>query len=142
MKLMPLATEYMNEMVIVMRSFRTKLGRILKTATLCVCLAFSTHSSVYAVNFVGANGVVEATGFSNSKGFSDAKGFSDVRSSGVYQLAQGGGVKSRSEVIREVKRRYNAEVLRISYDEARKVYRVRVLMRNGKVRNITVSARR
>jgi len=136
MKLMPLATEYMNEMVIVMRSFRTKLGRIVKTATLCVCLAFSTHSSVYAVNFVGAKGVVDA------KGFSNAKGFSDVRSSGVYQLAQGGGVKSRSEVIREVKRRYNAEVLRISYDEARKVYRVRVLMRNGKVRNITVSARR
>lgn len=75
-------------------------------------------------------------------GTAAAIGYEDARISSEFHLAQSGDLKSRSEVIREVKRRYRAEVLRISFDEARKVYRVRVLMPNGKVRNLTVSARR
>ena len=51
-------------------------------------------------------------------------------------------LRSRSDVMQEVKRRYNAEVLKISLDERQQVYRVRVLMPNGKVRNLTISARR
>lgn len=58
------------------------------------------------------------------------------------RLSQSNNVRSRSDVMREVKQRYNAEVLRIELDEKRMVYRVRVLMPNGKVKNITVSARR
>ncbi len=62
----------------------------------------------------------------------------------VIELSQKGrsSLKSRSDVIAEVKRRYNAEVLKISLDERQQVYRVRVLMKNGKVRNLQVSARR
>ena len=49
-------------------------------------------------------------------------------------------MRSRSEVVQEVKRRYNAEVLKISLNQSRSSYNVRVLMPNGKVRNLKVSA--
>lgn len=64
---------------------------------------------------------------------------------GTLEYAQNGAdnLRSRSDVMQEVKRRYkNAEVLRIFLDERQQVYRVRVLMPNGKVRNLTISARR
>lgn len=50
--------------------------------------------------------------------------------------------RSRSEVMREIKRRYDAKVLKISLNKKREIYNVRVLMPSGKVRNIQVSARR
>lgn len=59
------------------------------------------------------------------------------------QLSQKKKVRSRSDAIREVKSRYNnAEVLRIKLNEKSMVYQVRVLMPNGKVKNVTVSATR
>jgi len=61
---------------------------------------------------------------------------------GERQYSQRDNVRSRSEVIREVKERYKAEILRIEYKERSKAYKVRVLMPNGKVRNLTISARR
>lgn len=51
-------------------------------------------------------------------------------------------VISQSEVIRQVKDRYDAEVLRISLSKDRRYYKVRVLMPNGKVKNIQVNAQR
>lgn len=61
---------------------------------------------------------------------------------GEMEYAQSGDVRSRSEIIREVKDRYDAEILRIEYDDKRKVYKVRVLMPNGKVRDLTINASR
>jgi uncharacterized membrane protein YkoI len=58
------------------------------------------------------------------------------------QEVQQSALRSRSEVIQQVKREYNAEVLKITLDERRQVYRVRVLMPNGKVRKLTINARR
>lgn len=49
---------------------------------------------------------------------------------------------SKSEVVRQVKREYDAQVLKVTLNEQRGVYDVRVLMPNGKVRNLTVSAKR
>lgn len=49
-------------------------------------------------------------------------------------------LRSRNEVVREVKRRYDAEVLRISLNKNRSAYKVRILLRNGKVRNLQVPA--
>ncbi len=51
-------------------------------------------------------------------------------------------VRSRSEVVREVKRRYNAEVLKVTLNKSRTAYKVRILMPNGRVREISVSARK
>ncbi len=51
-------------------------------------------------------------------------------------------LRSRSEVVRQVKRDYNAEVLKISLNSSGSAYRVRILMPNGRVKEITVSARR
>ena len=51
-------------------------------------------------------------------------------------------VRSRSDVVREVKRRYDAQVLKITLNQQRSAYRVRILMPNGRVREVTVSARR
>ena len=50
-------------------------------------------------------------------------------------------VRSRSDVMSEVKSKYNAKVLKISLNEKAGVYNVRMLMPNGKVRSIQVSAR-
>ncbi len=50
-------------------------------------------------------------------------------------------VRSRSEVMNEVKQRYNAKVLKISLNEKAGVYYVRMLMPSGKVRSIQVNAR-
>ena len=59
------------------------------------------------------------------------------------QYSQNAKVRSRSEVIREVKRRHpNAEILRIKLDERAMVYRVRVYLSDGVVKVVTVSARR
>ena len=60
------------------------------------------------------------------------------------QYSQSGNksLKSRSDVIQEVKRKYKAEVLKISLNERKQVYDVRVLMKNGKVRNLQIAARR
>jgi len=50
--------------------------------------------------------------------------------------------RSRSDVMSEVKQRYNAKVLKISLNEKSGTYSVRVLMPNGKVRSLQVSARK
>lgn len=50
--------------------------------------------------------------------------------------------RSQSEVVRQVKRQYNAEVLKISMNQNGSAYRVRILMPNGRVREVTVSAYR
>ena len=67
----------------------------------------------------------------------------EIWSSYESEPVQSGNLRSRREVIQEVKRRYNnAEVLKITLDERRQVYKVRILMPNGKVRNLTIDARR
>ncbi len=50
--------------------------------------------------------------------------------------------RSQSEVVRQVKRQYNAEVLKISMNQSGSAYRVRILMPNGRVREVSVSAYR
>lgn len=50
--------------------------------------------------------------------------------------------RTKADVMREIKTRYDARVLKISLNKKREVYQVRLLMPNGKVRNITVNARR
>ena len=60
---------------------------------------------------------------------------------GARQLSQAQDFKSRREVIDEVERDYNAKVLKISLNERAGVYEVRILQENGRVRDITVSAR-
>ena len=62
-----------------------------------------------------------------------------------YQLVENqsrGAYRSKAEVMRIVKRKYDARVLKISLLEQRGIYRVRLLMPNGKIRNISVSAKR
>lgn len=51
-----------------------------------------------------------------------------------------GSLRSKGEVINDVKRRYNATVLKIRLNEKRAVYDVRILMPSGKVKSIQVSA--
>jgi len=50
--------------------------------------------------------------------------------------------RSKGDVMQEVKRRYDGKVLKISLNKQRAIYNVRILLPSGKVRNITVSARR
>ena len=50
--------------------------------------------------------------------------------------------RSKSDVVQALKRQHNAKVLKITLNEQRAVYRVRLLMPSGKIRDIQVSARR
>jgi hypothetical protein len=50
--------------------------------------------------------------------------------------------RSKEEVMNEVKNRYKVKVLRISLNEKRGVYNVRILLPSGKVKNVQLSARR
>lgn len=50
--------------------------------------------------------------------------------------------RSKSEVMSEVKDRYKAKVLRISLNERRGVYNIRILLPSGKVRSVQLSAYR
>lgn len=60
------------------------------------------------------------------------------------QLAKSGAIKSRSEVVNEVKRSYgrNVEVLKISLNSSKSSYQVRILMPDGKVKSVSVNARK
>ncbi|RBP50845.1 PepSY domain-containing protein [Arenicella xantha] len=66
----------------------------------------------------------------------------DAFPSASRYIAQSNGIRSRSEVVQEVKDRYNAKVLRIQLNKDRSVYKVRVLMPNGKVRDLSIRASR
>lgn len=57
------------------------------------------------------------------------------------RLSQSGEFRSRREVIDQIEREYDAKVLKISLDRRAGVYEVRILQANGRVRDITVSAR-
>lgn len=99
---------------------------------------------IIALQFAVANDV-----YASDYGNAQSQEFSLLHSTnasqfGAIRYAQNGAenLRSRSDVIQEIKRRYNAEVLKISLDERQQVYRVRVLMPNGKVRNLKISARR
>ena len=49
---------------------------------------------------------------------------------------------SKSDVIRAVKKRYNARVLKINLKKSHSIYSVRILMPSGKIKNIQINARR
>jgi hypothetical protein len=110
---------------------------MLKTITfrliLTITLQFAVASGAYAFE----NGNPQRQAF-------EALDWPNMNQFGVLQYTQksSDNLRSRSDVIQEVKRRYNAEVLKISLDENKQVYRVRVLMPNGKVRNLQISAQR
>ena len=108
-----------------------------------------THSNIItrfkkwlAISLVVA--VFCLTGTSTLAQFEYGNSISRVPEPGVWvaQNDRRDNYRSKSDVMREVKRRYDARVLKISLNEKHGVYRVRLLMPNGKVRNITVSATR
>ncbi len=113
------------------------LNMSLNRLLLVIVLQFAAVNTVYAIGEKKLSTVFDRVGFTEL----------EVKTSSyqaAYQLSQNGKTKlrSRSDVIQEVKRKYNAEVLKISLDERQQVYRVRVLMPNGKVRNLQINARR
>lgn len=63
---------------------------------------------------------------------------------GFRNIAQNSNAsfRSKSEVMSEVKARYNAKVLKITLNENTASYSVRALLPNGKVKNLRISARK
>lgn len=51
-------------------------------------------------------------------------------------------LRSRSDVMNEVKKRYEAKVLKISLNSHTGIYHVRILLPNGKVRSVQISRKR
>lgn len=56
--------------------------------------------------------------------------------------AQNQPLRSKAEVVSEVKQRYQARVLKIRLNQSRTAYKVRVLLPNGKVKEVRVRATR
>lgn len=50
--------------------------------------------------------------------------------------------RSKADVIKEVKSRYQAKVLKVTLNERRATYTVRVLLPNGKIKTLRISALR
>jgi len=59
-----------------------------------------------------------------------------------YSQNDRGQLRSRSEIVSEVKRRYNGKVLKITLNQQKTMYIVRVYMPNGKVRTIQINAKK
>ena len=51
-------------------------------------------------------------------------------------------LRSKSEVMQEVKQRYNGKVVKISLNERTSMYNVRVLLPSGKVKSVSISAQK
>jgi len=49
-------------------------------------------------------------------------------------------LRTKSEVMQEVKKQYNGMVLKMSLNQSAEMYSVRVLLPSGKIKNISVSA--
>ena len=106
---------------------------ILKMTLLFVVLFIMTNTSVaYAYSYDGSHSYK----YSSQHAYSDNKQ-SAYKSKKYYAQKK---YRSRSSVMEEVKRRYNAKVLKISLNEKAGVYNVRVLMPSGKVRSLQVNA--
>lgn len=68
---------------------------------------------------------------------------SPKRLSDLELYAQNSKQRSKSEVMNEVKKRYkNAKILRVKRNSSGTSYSVRILLPNGKVRNVSVSAQK
>lgn len=115
---------------------KAAINRTLGRTLLCVVvgmLALSVNTSVHA----DPRGVYKAPQQTQLKHV-----LRPLRHAQSQRASENKNFRSRSEVVQEVKRRYNARVLKISLNQNRSVYSVRILMPNGKVRNLKVSALR
>ena len=104
---------------------------ILKMTLLCVVLLAMTNATV-AYAYDGAHSYK----YSSKQAYSKNKQSAYTPKRYYAQKKY----RSRSSVMEEVKRRYNAKVLKISLNEKAGVYNVRVLMPSGKVRSLQVNA--
>ena len=101
--------------------------------------------TVFCALLLGNSGVVHAFDLSpknTSTRFNDEILVLPLAHDRLYAQNKERPVRPRSEVMQEVKQRYNAKVLKISLNQRRDTYNVRVLMPNGKVRSLKVSALR
>lgn len=104
---------------------------------------------LFALQYAGI-GIVSANQMSSGGSFTSAMSDSllhkvkrpSLTRQAQFSQSQSRSLRSRSEVIRDVKSRYNAEVLKVTLSQNSRFYNVRVLMPNGKVKNIQVSAER
>lgn len=59
-----------------------------------------------------------------------------------YRAEKDNRYLTKRQVINQVKKRYQADVLRINFDAQREMYRVKILTKKGHVKFVTVNARR
>ena len=65
-----------------------------------------------------------------------------IRQAQAQPQKNNSGLRSKNEVMQEVKSRYNGQVVKISLNDRTQMYSVRVLLPNGKVKNLSVSAKK
>jgi len=97
---------------------------IQKSLAISFILVFS------GISYAGTLDMYTDIGYSKTDGYS----------SDYFKTLAQNNLRSRNEVVNEVKQRYGARVLKISLNKKAGVYYVRLLMPNGKVRNIQVNA--
>lgn len=107
-----------------------------KTCKSLIVLAYLSAGLVNANVFLN-------DGLSHSQPYLDSPSVTQLRATPWdYRLSQSsqGSLRSQSDVIREVKSRYNAEVLKISLSSNGRNYRVRILKQDGTITIVKVRA--
>ncbi|MBX2847627.1 MAG: hypothetical protein KTR16_04855 [Acidiferrobacterales bacterium] len=117
-----------------------------KLTTLLFVGAFFVSCKVLAVNVSSSS----PDGYSLEQGLSNhlqnpsnhSSVLIPIRQAQAQSQRNSSALKSKNEVMQEVKSRYNGRVVKISLNERSQTYSVRVLLPNGKVKNLSVSAKR
>lgn len=120
------------------------LNHLTKLLTVFIAVLLSSLSTASATSL--SSGAYDYTVGSSVSSFDPQAKLhrSTVTPRGQKQFSKNnnGELRSKSDVMREVKKRYNAEILRISLSKNGRTYVVRMLMPNGKVRSVQVNALR
>ena len=134
-----------------MRQMKAKISHLGNTFRIGIILsALCLSGSAFALNNndlgFAADSVLVASSPNQNYRDQDNSAFKSVVQPFRYLHAQsnrnGSSLRSKSEVMQEVKSRYNGKVVKISLNERTATYNVRVLLPSGKVKNLSVNARR
>lgn len=96
--------------------------------------------TVYAINASNQNSEIILNPDQDRSEFTSV--LQPIRQIQAQSQRNSSSLRSKSEVMQEVKSRYNGQVVKISLNDRTQMYSVRVLLPNGKVKNLSVSARK
>ncbi len=123
------------------RVYQAKTNTVLASLmlTLCICLFSNATLAHSAIQNAKDSRLDIVTTWLNGERVVRFRNDARDQASG-FSRTQSKPLKSRRQVIAEVERQYRAKVLKVTLNESRGVYNVRILQSDGRVRTVQVSA--